>query len=123
VLISAVASANPNVIVVVHAPGPLIIEEWIEHPNVTAVLWAGMAGQEAGTAIADVLYGGYNPTGRLPYTIAKRVEDYSAQLILGGTPAQVLDIPYEEKLLIDYRWFDAVCTIFPNPAMPTEAHD
>lgn len=106
-LISAVASSNPNVIVVVHAPGPIVVEEWIEHPNVTAVLWAGMPGQEAGTAIVDVLYGSYNPTGRLPYTIAKRMEDYSAQLILGGTPAQVLDIPYEEKLLIDYRWFDA----------------
>jgi len=106
-LISAVASSNPNVIVVVHAPGPIVVEEWIEHPNITAVLWAGMPGQEAGTAIVDVLYGSYNPTGRLPYTIAKRVEDYSAQLILGGTPAQVLDIPYEEKLLIDYRWFDA----------------
>jgi hypothetical protein len=59
------------------------------------VLWAGLPGQEAGNSLADVLYGDWNPSGRLPYTIAKRPEDYSAQLALGGGSG-VLRIPYTE---------------------------
>jgi hypothetical protein len=109
-LIAAVAAVHPNVVVITHSAGPLIIEPWIEHPNVTALLWAGMPGQEAGGAIADVLYGDVNPSAKLPYTIAKSPEDYSAQLVLGGNGGDVLDIPYTDGLLIDYRWFDAVST-------------
>jgi beta-glucosidase len=92
----AVAAQNNNTIVVVHSVGPLILEPWIDHPNVTAVLWAGVPGQEAGNAITDVLYGDWNPSGRLPYTIAKQESDYSAHLILGGKPTDVLSIPYTE---------------------------
>ncbi|KAF8637156.1 hypothetical protein AX17_003060 [Amanita inopinata Kibby_2008] len=106
-LVLAVAKQNPNTIVVVHSVGPLIVEPWIEHPNVTAVLWAGLPGQEAGNAIADILFGDWNPSGRLPYTIAKRLSDYPAQLNTGGTPGQILTIPYTEGLEIDYRHFDA----------------
>ncbi|KAK7462217.1 hypothetical protein VKT23_007822 [Stygiomarasmius scandens] len=108
-LVNAVASVNPNTVVVVHSVGPLILEPWIDNPNVKAVLWAGASGQEAGNSAVDVLYGDYNPTGRLPYTIARRPEDYSAQLMSqgGANSAQILSIPYEEGLLIDYRWFDA----------------
>jgi beta-glucosidase len=92
----AVAAQNNNTIVAVHSVGPLILEPWIDHPNVTAVLWAGVPGQEAGNAITDVLYGDWNPSGRLPYTIAKQESDYSAHLILGGQPTDVLSIPYTE---------------------------
>ncbi|KAG5731649.1 putative beta-glucosidase L [Termitomyces sp. T112] len=106
-LVNAVAAQNKNTIVVVHSVGPLIIEPWIEHPNVTAVLWAGAAGEETGNAITDVLYGDWNPSGRLPYTIAKQASDYPAQLVTGGQPADILNIPYTEGLEIDYRHFDA----------------
>jgi len=106
-LVQAVAAQNNNTIVVVHSVGPLIIEPWIDHPNVTAVLWAGAPGQEVGNSITDVLYGLWNPSGRLPYTIAKQVSDYSAQLVLGGGPQDILNIPYTEGLEIDYRHFDA----------------
>ncbi|PFH46305.1 glycoside hydrolase family 3 protein [Amanita thiersii Skay4041] len=105
-LVLAVASVNPNTIVVTHSVGPLIIEPWIDHPNVTAVLWAGVPGQEAGNSIADVLFGDVNPSGRLPYTIAKQVSDYGAQLIT-AQPAGILPIPYDDGLEIDYRHFDA----------------
>ncbi len=57
-LVSAIAGVNNNTIVVVHSVGPLILEAWIDHPNVTAVLWAGLPGQEAGNSLVDVLYGG-----------------------------------------------------------------
>ena len=43
-LINAVAETNPNTVVVVHSVGPAIIEPWIENPNITAVLWAGLPG-------------------------------------------------------------------------------
>ena len=77
------------------------------------VVWAGLPGQEVGNALADVLYGAWNPSGRLPYTIAKSPSDYGAQLILPAagqnpTGTDPLQIPYTEGLNIDYRHFDAV---------------
>ncbi|KAI0364024.1 glycoside hydrolase [Pilatotrama ljubarskyi] len=106
-LVNAVASANRNTVVVVHSVGPAILEPWIENPNVTAVLWASLPGQEAGNSIVDVLWGDVNPSGRLPYTIAKRPEDYGAQLVTGGSGSEILRIDYTEGLNIDYRHFDA----------------
>ena len=106
-LINAVAASNPNTIVVVHSVGPAILEAWIENPNVTAVLWASLPGQESGNSLVDVLYGDFNPSGRLPYTIAKDPADYSAQLVLGST-SEIVRIDYTEALNIDYRHFDAV---------------
>lgn len=103
----------------------MILEPWVDHPNVTAVgrvsvssyspadnniqiVWANLGGNEAGNAIADILYGAWNPSGKLPYTIAKSPMDYPAQLVTGGTAADILSINYTEGLFIDYRWFDAV---------------
>ncbi|KAH0833831.1 glycoside hydrolase family 3 protein [Lanmaoa asiatica] len=106
-LILSVAAQNNNTIVVTNSVGPLIIEPWVEHPNVTAIVWASLGGNEAGNAIADILYGDWNPSGRLPYTIAKNASDYSAQLTLGGGGTEILPINYTEGLFIDYRWFDA----------------
>ncbi|TCD69440.1 hypothetical protein EIP91_007566 [Steccherinum ochraceum] len=106
-LIKTVADNNANTIVVANSVGPAIIEPWIDHPNVTALLWAGLSGQEAGNSITDVLYGAFNPSGRLPYTVAKNPADYGAQLITGGGPNDILSIPYTEGLNIDYRHFDA----------------
>ncbi|KZT24974.1 glycoside hydrolase family 3 protein [Neolentinus lepideus HHB14362 ss-1] len=106
-LILTVAANNNNTVVVVHSVGPLIIEPWVDHPNITAILWAGVPGQEVGNSLVSILYGVWNPTGRLPYTIAKNASDYPSQLILGGTPQDILSINYTQGLFIDYRWFDA----------------
>ncbi|EEB93350.1 hypothetical protein MPER_08002 [Moniliophthora perniciosa FA553] len=95
-LILAVAEQNNNTIVVVNSVGPLIVESWINHPNVTAVLWAGLQGSETGNAITDVLYGDWNPSARLPYTIAKSVDDYSAHLIQGGGKGDIISVDYTE---------------------------
>ncbi|KIR74944.1 beta-glucosidase [Cryptococcus deuterogattii CA1014] len=105
-LVKAVASANNNTIVIVHSVGPIIIESWIDHPNITAVLWAGLPGQESGNSLVDVLYGAYNPSARLPYTIAKRREDYSADIdyVTSDVPA-IPQVNYTEGLFIDYRHF------------------
>ncbi|KAB5593843.1 Glycoside hydrolase family 3 protein [Ceratobasidium theobromae] len=104
-LVAAVAAVNKNTVVVVHAVGPIIMESWIDHANVTAVLWAGLQGQEAGNSIVDVLWGAVNPSGRLPYTIAKSAADYPVSVITSGSG--IVQIPYSEGLKVDYRAFDA----------------
>lgn len=60
-LVEAVAAINKNTVVVVNSADPLILDEWIENANVSAVLWAGVSGPEVGNAITDVLYGAVNP--------------------------------------------------------------
>ena len=109
-LINTVAAVNNNTIVVVHSVGPAILEPWIQHPNVTAVVWANLPGQESGNSIVDVLYGDVNPSGRLPYTIAKSADDYPAQPVTGGTEDDILLVEYTEGVNIDHRHFDAVST-------------
>ncbi|KAG5650794.1 hypothetical protein H0H81_011028, partial [Sphagnurus paluster] len=105
-LVAKVASANANTIVVVNSVGPITMEAWINNPNVTAVVWSGLPGQEAGNPLTDVLYGLYNPSGRLPYTIGKSINDYSAKVLYNSNSA-ILQVPYSEGLLVDYRHFDA----------------
>ncbi|KAG2023257.1 cellulose-binding beta-glucosidase [Coprinopsis cinerea AmutBmut pab1-1] len=104
-LVQRVAAANTNTIVVVNTVGPVDMEAWIENPNVVAVVWAGLPGQEAGNSLVDILWGDYNPSGRLPYTIGKRIADYGPQ-VLYNSPVQIPTITYSEGLFIDYRHFD-----------------
>lgn len=47
-LVQVVAGNNSNTIVVVHSVGPLILDAWIDHPNITAVVWAGLPGEASG---------------------------------------------------------------------------
>lgn len=105
-LVKAVAAVNNNTVVIVHSVGPMDMEQWIEHPNITAVVWQGIAGQEVGSGLVDVLYGDYNPSGHLPYTIAKQMGDYPAVIDYVDTdiPPET-NIPYTEGLFIDYRHF------------------
>ncbi|ORX47062.1 glycoside hydrolase [Hesseltinella vesiculosa] len=98
-LIQTVANNNNNTVVVIHSVGAVEMP-WLDHPNIKAIVWAGVPGQESGHALADVLYGEVNPSGRLPYTIGKRWEDYS------GRASQTDEAVYHEKLAVGYRWFD-----------------
>ncbi|KAJ1302819.1 hypothetical protein OPQ81_003125 [Rhizoctonia solani] len=104
-LVQAVASVNPNTVVVVHSVGPIMMESWIDNPNVTAVLWAGLQGQESGNALVDVLYGAVNPSAKLPYTIAKQRSDYGTDVVYDDSNG-IPHIPYSEGLFFDYRHFD-----------------
>ena len=105
-LIKAVASVNPRTIVVLHTVGPVVIEYAKKHPNITAILWAGLPGQESGNGLVDVLYGKVNPQGRSPFTWGESVKDYGAELLFQAsnpvTPSQTFD----EGVFIDYRHFD-----------------
>ncbi|KAJ3326636.1 hypothetical protein HDU93_002356, partial [Gonapodya sp. JEL0774] len=99
-LVKAIADVQKT-IVVIHSPGP-VLAPWADHPNITAIIYAGMPGQESGNSLADVLFGDVNPSGRLPYTIAKATADYGAHVDYTG-----LKINYDEGILVDYRWFEA----------------
>lgn len=98
-LVQAVANVNKKTIVVIHSVGPLILESILAQPNVVAVVWAGIPGQESGNGLVDVLYGTKSPSGKLPYTIAKQASDYGTAVVNG-------DDSYPEGLYIDYRHFD-----------------
>lgn len=106
-LVLAVADGCRNTIVIVHSVGPIILEKWIEHRNVRAVVWANLPGQESGNALVDILYGTVNPSGKLTYTIGRRPEDYGpTAVVLNTTNATVPQQDFTEGLYIDYRHFD-----------------
>ncbi|KAF2095993.1 beta-glucosidase [Rhizodiscina lignyota] len=104
-LIKEVAANCSNTVVVIHAVGPILMEEWIDHPNVTAALFAGLPGQESGNSLVDVLYGDVTPSGKLPWTVGKTREDYGTD-VLYAPNAPVPHINFTEGLFIDYRHFD-----------------
>jgi beta-glucosidase len=79
-LVKSVAAQCANTIVSIHNAGPRIVDAWIDHPNVTAVLFAHTPGQESGNALVEVMYGKQSPSGRMPYTLAKQEADYGALL-------------------------------------------
>ena len=106
-LVRHVAENCDKTIVVLHAVGPTILERWIDLPGVKAVLIAHLPGQESGNAIADIIFGGANPSGRLPYTIAKAEEDYGPNSgILYYPNGVVPQQNFTEGLYFDYRYFD-----------------
>lgn len=99
-LVNDVATYCNNTIVVMNNAGVRLVDAWIEHENVTAVLNAGTLGQESGNSIMDVLFGDVNPSGKLVYTIAKNESDYNGQI------CPCCECDYTEGLYIDYRHFD-----------------
>jgi len=102
-LAAAVLAANPHTIVVLKSGGPVLMP-WIE--QAPALLEAWYPGEEDGAAVAAVLFGAVNPSGKLPITFPKRDEDLplqtAAQYPGVGDQAQ-----YSEGLLVGYRWYDA----------------
>ena len=78
--------------------------------NPRQVVWAGLAGPEVGNSLTDILYGAWNPSGRLPYTIAKSPMDYPAQLVTGGEAGEILSIPYTEGQVLLAFMKNKVCT-------------
>ncbi|KAL4876520.1 putative beta-glucosidase G [Aspergillus karnatakaensis] len=107
-VVTSVAAACNNTIVVTHSSGINILP-FADHPNVTAILAAHYPGQESGNSIVDVLYGDVNPSGHLPYTIARNATDYNAPPTTEVSTNGTYDWQswFDEKLEIDYRYFDA----------------
>jgi beta-glucosidase len=107
-LIKNVSAMCNNTIVVIHSTGPTLLTEWYDSPNVTAILWAGVPGQESGNSITDVLYGKVNPAARSPFTWGPTRESYGTDVLY--TPNNGQGAPQDdflEGVFIDYRAFDA----------------
>jgi beta-glucosidase len=101
-LIKAVTAANPNTVIVVVAGAPVDLHT--AESSSSALLWSGFNGSEGGNALADVILGKVNPSGKLPFTIPANLKD---------SPAHALDAfpgkgeeNYAEGILVGYRWFD-----------------
>ena len=100
-VIEALAEANPNLAVVI-VSGNAVAMPWIG--RVPAVLEAWFSGSEAGNALADVVFGAVNPSGKLPFTFPVRLEDNSAHA-LGEYPGTD-KVTYNESIFVGYRWHD-----------------
>jgi len=101
-LIEKVLEVNPNTIVVIIAGAPFDINSIKEKSN--ALVWGWFNGSEGGNALADVLLGNVNPSGKLPWTMPKNINDSPAHATNSFPGDQV--VSYEEGLLVGYRWFD-----------------
>jgi beta-glucosidase len=104
-LIQQVVQANPRTIVVLVSGGPVEMDAWLD--RVPAVVQAWYGGMEGGNALARLLFGDVNPSGKLPCTFPQRIEDTPAYA--GGTrayPGESGTERYDEGLLVGYRWYD-----------------
>jgi beta-glucosidase len=100
-MLTAVSAANPNTIVVIESGNPILMP-WLS--QVSAVLDAWYPGEGGGPAIANVLFGTVNPSGKLPITFPARDEDTPAW---GTNGAYSMNPVFREKLEIGYRWYES----------------
>ncbi|HUB77841.1 MAG TPA: glycoside hydrolase family 3 C-terminal domain-containing protein [Bryobacteraceae bacterium] len=110
-LVSAVAAANPHTIVVLETGGAAAMP-WIDQVSGAIEVW--YPGIRGDVALANILFGDVNPTGKLPVSFAKTDADLPHPEIAGMEapgrargPMQPFDIPYSEGLKVGYKWFDA----------------
>ncbi|MEI7848453.1 MAG: glycoside hydrolase family 3 C-terminal domain-containing protein [Chloroflexota bacterium] len=109
-LIQAVSKVQPNSVVILNSGSPVVMGEWID--GVAAVLEAYMMGQAGGAAVADILYGRINPSGKLAETFPHRLTDTPAYL---NWPGNAGSVRYGEGLYIGYRYYDTrqMSVLFP----------
>jgi len=106
-LIQNVSAQCNNTIVVLHTVGPVLLTNYSSNPNITAILWAGVPGEQSGNSIADVLYGRVNPGAKLPFTMARSREDYGTDLLyIPNEGAGAPQVEFTEGVFIDYRALD-----------------
>jgi beta-glucosidase len=107
--IATVLAANPHT-VVINLSGTPVEMPWVEQAHTLVHYW--YSGMEGGNALARVLFGEVNPTGKLPFTFPRQLADSPAHA-LGNYNAQKVD--YAEGLLIGYRWYDTkhIKPLFP----------
>ena len=101
-LIKAVAKVQPNTAVILNNGAPVAMSAWID--DVAAVLEAWMMGQAGGGAIADILFGKVNPSGKLAETFPIKTADTPAHI---NWPGEAGAVRYGEGIFIGYRYYDA----------------
>ncbi|HEY9474451.1 MAG TPA: glycoside hydrolase family 3 C-terminal domain-containing protein [Mycobacteriales bacterium] len=110
-LVEAVVAANPRTVVVLATGGPVLLP-WID--RVPAVVEAWYGGEQAGTALAAVLTGSVNPSGRLPVSFPRSAREIPT-VDPRRFPGVDSKVDYSEELLVGYRWYDATgnAALFP----------
>jgi beta-glucosidase len=101
-LVTDVAAANPNTVVVVNS-GSAVAMPWAA--NVRGIIEAWYPGQEYGSALASLLYGDVNPSGKLPVTFPAALADVPARTT-AQWPGQNNTVQYSEGVDVGYRWYD-----------------
>ncbi|MWB93584.1 glycosyl hydrolase [Flavobacterium sp. GA093] len=110
-LIKKIVAVNPRTIVVVIAGAPFEIEDLSK--KTSALVWSWFNGSEGGNALADVLLGKVNPSGKLPWTMPKKLMDSPAHAT-NSFPGEKA-VNYAEGILVGYRWFDTknIAPLYP----------
>lgn len=101
-LIQEVLKANPQTVIVMMGGSPVEMGEWIS--DAKAVVWNWYSGMEGGRALAEVLFGNVNPSGKLPETFYKKHTDCSAHAV-GEFPGDT-KVRYKEETFVGYRYND-----------------
>ena len=101
-LIQEVLKVNKKVVVVMFAGSPVSYRRFAD--DARAIVWTSYNGMEGGTALAEVLFGAVNPSGKLPETIGKKIEDYPTEVF--GEFATHDSVTYKEDIYVGYRYFD-----------------
>lgn len=104
VQINETVKINPKTIVVLINGSPVSMEDWLE--NVPAVLEAWYPGMEGGRAIANVLFGDVNPSGKLPMTFPKKIEDCPSHKSESTFPGVDHKVYYEEGIYVGYKHYE-----------------
>ncbi|NVO30408.1 glycoside hydrolase family 3 C-terminal domain-containing protein [Hymenobacter lapidiphilus] len=105
-LVKALLQAQPNTVVVLLGGGPIDVSEWVGQARSVVEAW--YPGMEGGTALAGVLLGTVNPSGKLPFTFPVKLEDAPAHKLgeYPSTPGNPLKQTYKDDIYVGYRYFD-----------------
>ncbi len=102
-LVKAVVKANPRTVVVLMGGGAIDMQQWIN--QVPGILQAWYPGMEGGNALAAILFGQVNPSGKLPMTFPKKLEDHPSHK-LGEYPGDSATVNYFDDIYVGYRYYD-----------------
>jgi len=109
-LVQAVTRANPNTIVVIYGGVPVSMQNWLA--SAKAVIAAFYPGQEGGTALAQIIFGEVNPSGKLPFSY---IQERNQSPAFKGYKDPGLKVNYSEGVFVGYRFYDAheIAPLFP----------
>ena len=103
-LINALLDVNPDVIITIVAGSPVEMRSWADRAK--AIVWNYYDGMEGGNALAEVLLGEVNPSGRIPETFPKKLADSPAHI--AGEFGKVKSVTYKEGIFVGYRHYDTL---------------
>ena len=105
-LVQAVLAANPKTVVVLLGGGPIETSAWVDQAKGVVEAW--YPGMEGGNALAHILFGDVNPSGKLPFTFPKQLADAPAMKLgeYPSTPGNPLKQTYKDDIYVGYRYYD-----------------